>query len=302
MTAQGGLVEEKKTEATQPGKAKAGTSAGKGGDPAAGEGRVLSPQSKQRRGMSAKAEILAKRLAGTQEQFTRVRGFVANGNLDPKFCGAVCARLLSKLSVDSLRRSGGNPKESRLLYDNLKIWALKTDPEVERKSREVASGIDEATQVARDIRDAVGRSSTEALAELGRTESGVQAEHIFRIGGEALLLNGPCASLLVEKKVCAYCLAAELLNVEVREIDLSRERQGEAQTLDAVRVMILAGSNGASLAMARAHNKEMHALNGNIHMIHAANTPRTDVVGTAVTRASQPVKHAGQCAPTTGCH
>ncbi|CAH0701425.1 unnamed protein product [Spodoptera exigua] len=245
------------------------------------EGGPFSPRRKK---LSAAAAALARRMAGTKEQFTRIRGFIAGGDRNPAFCSAVCARLLGHATLDSLRRSGGSGPECRNLLANMEIWAGRT-------SLQTGETEPEKNDPPVELRRLENRSSMEVMTTLALDAAGGGCGvDVVRRGGEALVLNKLSASLLAPRRVCPFCLASELLGVSIR--DLEGVASGDVvQPGEVLQRMLEDGSQGAAAAMARNHNREMHALNGNIFFSTNAGTSRPDVVGNCVTKSLGPVKH-----------
>lgn len=164
---------------------------------------------------------------------------------------------------------------SPVLLRAIKLWALKGLPG--HGSRDMN---DDGTNTNNDVRQLAGRSSTEAMArQQGKASSD---EAVQQLGGEAIIHNKLSDSLSARRRVCFFCLGAELAEVANEEVKVAPTRKGDVSS-DALIRMLTDGSAGAMEAMARAHNKEMHALNGNIFSV-SANTPRCDAVGNAVTK------------------
>ncbi|CAB3233211.1 unnamed protein product [Arctia plantaginis] len=68
---------------------------------------------RKRRNMRPAAFTLARKMLGVKEQYTHIRGFVAQGHVNGPFCAAVCAALVGRVTLDSLRRSGASRNEGR---------------------------------------------------------------------------------------------------------------------------------------------------------------------------------------------
>lgn len=207
----------------------------------------------------------------------RIRGFVAHGDLRPDFCGVVCARLLRVVSMYSLRRSGGDRRECRALLRSLEVWASKT-----------GSALD-----GMDIREGLPhRSSMEAIAvqEMERMGLDTGMTNTQR-GVEALILNKHLASQASAKRVCLYCVAAHLTGEEGHELEVNDDGRGMVLEGQRLALLITAGSEGSVEAMVRAHNREMHAANGNIHFTCEHEVPRLDVVENCLAKSLRPVRH-----------
>lgn len=120
-----------------------------------------------------------------------------------------------------------------------------------------------------------------------RIESTAQTE-IVR--GEALLLNRPLASLIAGEHVCVYCLIQSISGMEgAHPIERHGAKKNDMARETELLCLITQGSRGA--AEARAHNREMRTLKGNIHFIVDYTVPRTDVVASCNTKALWPIKH-----------
>lgn len=231
---------------------------------------------------------MARRISTDKLLHLRLRGFLAAGVRNEAFCSAVCARLLPIMNEGDLRRSGATQREAGILLESTKLWVLKggSDRRAEEGECSAESDVAAARRVSRELS---GRTSEEALACIAAAEL-EQIGPVDRcvVGAGALINIGDIASPLLEKHVCAICLIQSLNSVAGHNVAVE---EGVDKSFAEQVLLLKAGGKGALEALSRAHNKEMHALNGNISYISKGNAPVQDVMADTLARSDRAVKH-----------
>ncbi|CAG4954881.1 unnamed protein product [Colias eurytheme] len=94
----------------------------------------------------------------------------------------------------------------------------------------------------------------------------------------ALINNRPLASRAIDSRVCLVCLACHFSGEE--NVDMDGEDDQTPLNAEVIRRTLLRGGSSArAMAMAAAaHNREMHAANGNIHFLTGHAERRIDTI------------------------
>lgn len=252
------------------------TQSGMGGGPPA------EVKEKRKRGnLRSQAEILASRMLGRPRAGQSILGFLASGSSNPLFCTAVCRKLMGKLNEAKLGQDLGSISDARSVMGSVIAWA-KTPVDTVIGGDDVAD--EEASKIREDekkeLRSLRGRSSAEALSLLG----GDDDETVRVTGLAAALFNiRPLASRCQAGHVCPFCLASQWLGVPIPTVPLGdvsdRVKEGGINEINAR--LGIGNLNTALQIIAKIHNKEMHALNGNINFMTREEEARTLVCARA---------------------
>lgn len=93
-------------------------------------------------------------------------------------------------------------------------------------------------------------------------------------------------SLALDADVCPLCIVQYLM---AATSDIVVPTPHCNLTYEALK--IFEGGNRTLEALARAHNREMHAMNGNINFTIAHTTERPDEMAASLARATRPIRH-----------
>lgn len=220
------------------------------------------------------AAKLATRMAGRPEAAQSIRGFFAAASANPVFGTAVARALLSRLDQVAYARQLASAPEAEALCAAVRLWASRSDSNLQ-EGRE-GDGEREASpsRVTAELRALQGLPGREALALADEQQSGVNRVGLAVV---AIVQNKPLASRCLQARVCVVCLAAHLSGEDYPET--VEGESGELPSFEEIRRTLLGTNSGRAAAMAAlAHNREMHASNGNIHFTANLAETRVDVM------------------------
>ncbi|APG75997.1 hypothetical protein 1 [Hubei toti-like virus 20] len=243
--------------------------------PPSGKGMVITNTAKIKRredGLSARARKIAEELRNNP---ARIRGFLAHGHTNRKWTTAVCRYLRTDKGIgpetSEIKTSVNDPvgtknKASSALNAATKqlvvAWATKdVGPILEKKDSSENAGFlaDEIIDEAND------EQHSEAVYTSARSAGILTAVHHARVCIHCLLANTSSPTQAKEGKYSKLTLS------ELRSLNLQRLLKSDAQ--------------GYLEACAAIHNREQHALNGNIHFTAPAGITRFDAAFLAKEKA-----------------
>ncbi|KAL4712683.1 hypothetical protein ACJJTC_007980 [Scirpophaga incertulas] len=111
---------------------------------------------------------------------------------------------------------------------------------------------------------------------LQREEQAIAGDDRTELAACALIFNRPLASRALASRVCIVCLAQLMTEGHVPSPEPNTGRDG-ASNFESMRRAIVGGNRSPSRSLqvaADAHNREMHALNGNIYYCAVENETR----------------------------
>lgn len=221
----------------------------------------------KRKNLYTNANRLASKIKNSSSMAVRVEGFIGGAARSTRFCGAVAAALLVRgVTYNLIQRELQDVDRSKTLFSLLQLWAKKGAESREMEGEGVVGNYQAAT---RDVTEGV--NTEDYVANVRR--------------------NRPLAARCVEGGVCFICYAAALAGEEPRDMPTSVGASVDYCSRETMVALLLEGGAGAMEAMARAHNREQHALNGNIHFESAAGADRASVMEAAGSRIPDEPPH-----------
>nr|QVG74807.1 hypothetical protein 1 [Totiviridae sp.] len=226
-------------------------------------------------GLSARAKKIAEDLRNNP---ARIRGFLAHGHINRKWTAAVCRYLRAGKGI--------MPESSELFND------VEASKAIGRKK--LASNLNTATKAlveawaTKDVGPIMEKKDSKEHA--GILDDDVVDEVNSELHAGAVYASARAAGILSavhNARVCIHCLlantSAPLHTDEGKYANLSKE---ELRTLNLER-LLKSDAQGYLEACAAIHNREQHALNGNIHFTAPSGSSRFDVAFLAREKANK---------------
>lgn len=223
---------------------------------------------KQRRpSIRSAASQLSRKMLGDPNFDLRMLGFFNKASTNPTFASYVARYLVAAFpSVRDLELKLKDARTARAFYPTLRMWAQRNEG--------LAAEVDKQEE-SPNLAKLSGLTTEDALIAVAHKPE-PHAE--LKVCAEALTYLRPIASLCSEKRVCVWCLAAEMTGLEVPEQLPISDQQGVNIT-EIVKEKIADGGAQALEMAARLHNQEMHAANGNIYYsLASSQLDRTTIV------------------------
>ncbi|KAL4709230.1 hypothetical protein ACJJTC_010530 [Scirpophaga incertulas] len=222
-------------------------------------------QEKRSRGtLFQAASTLAKKMAGRKDKGRSLIGFFAGGLRNTVFATAVARALLTQVTKGGLAHETGDAKIATGIMGTISLWASRE----ETLLRTGGDGKDEEIASPRQVRERLSKYTGLSVAEvIQREEELVDINDTTEIAVCALMFNRPLAARALDSRVCIVCLAKLSSEGELPDHSPNNGRDG-ASNFDSIRRSLLGADSTPTRvlqAAAEAHNREMHALNGNIY-------------------------------------
>lgn len=226
------------------------------------------------------ASVLANKMLGRDNPTNSIMGFFSAAPRNPIFGTAVARALLPRLATGQFARDLGSARTGEGLLATVTLWANRDTPLLTQEGR----GGEEELASRRDIRLRLARYSGIPVDQaLGEVEEEDIAASRVAAAVTALITNKLLASRIVAARVCFHCLALHLTNENdhiVPEEGPIMDDAGRVLTFEEIRRILLkenGGLEGAIEMSARAHSREMHSTNGNIHFATSRGESRVSV-------------------------
>ncbi|AGW80478.2 putative coat protein [Leptopilina boulardi Toti-like virus] len=245
-----------------------------------GTSRAANPEVKKAGGKRVRKVAIGTRARAIAEKIhsngPRVLGALEGGGKNPQWAAAV-ARAIVKIGMGS----GTMRKWEDTFAGTLLTGKDEGRHMAERLKELVLLWAADRQGLLEEDDGSEGEGGAGPPSARGREGDAYKSDELASIAFGRCLSYGRMAAAILSRRVCPFCLFCSVASVDVDELEVAEHRPSSRDKSDKVMYDRLArgptphDTGGWLEAAARAHNKEQHALNGNIDAV-TGNSPVRD--------------------------